>query len=189
MRVRHHDRRARVRRPVPGRAGVDPPGPDGRPAVVHDVGRVDDAGPDHRQFNEAFAVGWAHGQDIESASGCTWKTVELLTGVRLDGLVLVDFVGLRDMVDAIGGVPICLPTDLERRGHRARRLRRRAGVRRHDRRAVRPGPARHRRRLRHRPDHPPARPDGRDDPLGAQPGGAHEPRRRCCGSRRRRRAP
>ena len=26
--------------------------------------------------------------------------------------MLVDFVGLRDMVDAIGGVPICLPTDL-----------------------------------------------------------------------------
>lgn len=67
----------------------------------------------HRQFNEAFAVGWNHGHDLESASACTWKTVESLTGVRLDGLVLVDFVGLRDMVDAIGGVPMCLPTDLD----------------------------------------------------------------------------
>ena len=66
-----------------------------------------------RQFNEAFAVGWAQGHDIESASACTWKTVESLTGIRLDGLVLVDFVGLRDMVDAIGGIPICLPTDLD----------------------------------------------------------------------------
>lgn len=65
-----------------------------------------------RQFNEAFALGWQQGQDLRSASGCTWKTVELLTGVRLDGLVLVDFVGLRDMVDAVGGVPICLPTAL-----------------------------------------------------------------------------
>ncbi|MDQ0372001.1 LCP family protein [Cellulomonas humilata] len=65
-----------------------------------------------RQFNEAFAIGWAEGQDVESASGCTWKTVEALTGVRLDGLVLVDFVGLRDMVEAVGGVPICLPTAL-----------------------------------------------------------------------------
>lgn len=64
------------------------------------------------QFNAAFRIGWDHGQDIESAAGCTWKTVELLTGVRLDGLVLVDFVGMRDMVDAIGGVPICLPTEL-----------------------------------------------------------------------------
>lgn len=66
-----------------------------------------------RQFNEAFRTGWDHGHDVESASACTWKTVELLTGVRLDGLVLVDFVGLRDMVDSIGGVPICLPTDLD----------------------------------------------------------------------------
>ncbi|WP_456847029.1 LCP family protein, partial [Cellulomonas sp. P5_C6] len=67
----------------------------------------------HRQFNEAFAVGWKLGHDVESAAACTWKTVEALTGVRLDGLVLVDFVGLRDMVDAIGGVPMCLPTDLD----------------------------------------------------------------------------
>ena len=67
----------------------------------------------NRQFNEAFAVGWNHGHDVRSASACTWKTVESLTGVRLDGLVLVDFVGLRDMVDAIGGVPMCLPTDLD----------------------------------------------------------------------------
>jgi LCP family protein required for cell wall assembly len=67
----------------------------------------------NRQFNEAFAVGWNHGHDLASASACTWKTVESLTGVRLDGLVLVDFVGLRDMVDAIGGVPMCLPTALD----------------------------------------------------------------------------
>ena len=33
--------------------------------------------------------------------------------MRLDGLVLVDFVGLRDMVEAIGGVPMCLATDLD----------------------------------------------------------------------------
>jgi LCP family protein required for cell wall assembly len=66
-----------------------------------------------RQFNEAFRIGWNHGHDVASASACTWKTVESLTGVRLDGLVLVDFVGLRDMVDAIGGVPICLPTELD----------------------------------------------------------------------------
>lgn len=66
-----------------------------------------------RQFNEAFRIGWDHGHDVRSASACTWKTVESLTGVRLDGLVLVDFVGLRDMVDAIGGVPMCLATDLD----------------------------------------------------------------------------
>ena len=83
-----------------------------RPSCTMTDGTTTPARETDRQFNEAFAIGWAQGQDVESASGCTWKTVELLTGVRLDGLVLVDFVGLRDMVDAIGGVPICLPTDL-----------------------------------------------------------------------------
>ncbi|KQT02312.1 hypothetical protein ASG23_02990 [Cellulomonas sp. Leaf395] len=82
-----------------------------RPSCTMSDGTTTPARTD-RQFNEAFALGWTEGQDIASASGCTWKTVELLTGVRLDGLVLVDFVGLRDMVDAIGGVPICLPTAL-----------------------------------------------------------------------------
>jgi LCP family protein required for cell wall assembly len=83
-----------------------------RPSCLMTDGSTTPARQD-RQVNEAFAVGWAHGHDLDSASGCTWKTVESLTGIRLDGLVLVDFVGLRDMVDAIGGVPICLPTDLD----------------------------------------------------------------------------
>ena len=83
-----------------------------RPSCTMSDGSTTEA-RSNRQFNEAFAVGWDHGHDVESAAGCTWKTVESLTGVRLDGLVLVDFVGLRDMVDAIGGVPMCLPTDLD----------------------------------------------------------------------------
>ena len=83
-----------------------------RPSCTMSDGSTTPARAD-RQVNEAFRTGWDHGHDVESASACTWKTVELLTGVRLDGLVLVDFVGLRDMVDAIGGVPICLPTDLD----------------------------------------------------------------------------
>jgi len=64
-------------------------------------------------FNDAFAVGWDHSGDLGSAAACTWKTVETITGVRLDGFVLLDFVGLTAMVDAIGGVPICLPKALD----------------------------------------------------------------------------
>ena len=83
-----------------------------RPACTLSDGTTTPARPD-RQFNEAFAIGWAEGRDVESAAACTWTTVESLTGVRLDGLLLVDFVALRDMVDAIDGVPICLPTDID----------------------------------------------------------------------------
>lgn len=41
--------------------------------------------------------------------GCTVMTVEANTGVRVDHYAVVNFEGFRDMVDALGGVDICLP--------------------------------------------------------------------------------
>lgn len=41
--------------------------------------------------------------------GCIWKTIEELTGIRVDHFVKVDFSGFKSMVDAIGGVEVCLP--------------------------------------------------------------------------------
>ncbi|MER6944510.1 LCP family protein [Nonomuraea sp. NPDC000554] len=40
---------------------------------------------------------------------CTWKTIETLTHIRIDHFVKVDFTGFKSMVDAVGGVEICLP--------------------------------------------------------------------------------
>ena len=68
---------------------------------------------DYRQFNEAFARGWDHGGDLESAAACAWRAVEATTGVVVDEFMLVDFVGFRDMVDAIDGVWICVPRDMD----------------------------------------------------------------------------
>ena len=67
----------------------------------------------YAQFNKAFAWGWDAGHDLVSAASCTATTVEHLTGVRLDGFVAVDFAGFVDMVDAMGGVPVCIPRDLD----------------------------------------------------------------------------
>jgi LCP family protein required for cell wall assembly len=53
-----------------------------------------------RQFNDAYTIGGA---------ACTQRTVEQLTGLRIDHYVVVDFAGFKDMVDALGTVPICLP--------------------------------------------------------------------------------
>lgn len=53
------------------------------------------------QFNAAFAIG---------GPTCTVKTVEHLTNIRIDHFVVVDFVGFRSMVDAIGGVTMCVPS-------------------------------------------------------------------------------
>ena len=60
-------------------------------------------------FNAAFARGWDNGGDIGSAVGCTQKTVETLIGFKLDGFALVDFAGFQGMIDAIGGVTMCIP--------------------------------------------------------------------------------
>ena len=51
------------------------------------------------QFNWAFQFGGA---------ACTIRTVENMTGIRIDHHLIVDFSGFKKMVDAIGGVDVCL---------------------------------------------------------------------------------
>lgn len=51
------------------------------------------------QFNWAFELG---------GTACTVRTVERLTGIRLDHHMVVDFSGFKDMVDAVDGVDVCL---------------------------------------------------------------------------------
>ncbi|TDE96163.1 LytR family transcriptional regulator [Occultella glacieicola] len=64
------------------------------------------------KFNNAFQQGGQTG-DVTYAAACTIRTVEGLTDVRIDGFVAVDFGGFVDMVDAIGGIPICIPEDID----------------------------------------------------------------------------
>ncbi|MFJ4781015.1 LCP family protein [Streptomyces sp. NPDC088762] len=51
------------------------------------------------QFNWAFQWGGA---------ACTIRTVENLTGIRVDHHMVIDFGGFKKMVDVIGGVEVCL---------------------------------------------------------------------------------
>lgn len=55
-------------------------------------------------FNEAFTLGGAL---------CTTQMFEALTDVRVDHQVVVDFNGFKDMVDAVNGVEVCLPKDVD----------------------------------------------------------------------------
>ncbi|MFF7386288.1 LCP family protein [Streptomyces griseoluteus] len=55
--------------------------------------------PSFAMLNTAFQVG---------GSACTIRTVEELTGIRVDHHVVVDFSGFQRMVDAVDGVPVCL---------------------------------------------------------------------------------
>ncbi|AEG45128.1 LytR family transcriptional attenuator [Isoptericola variabilis J7] len=67
------------------------------------------------KFNAAFASGYDTGGDVESGALCVMKTLETLTDVRMDGFVVVDFAGFQKMIDAIGGVEICIPQRIESR--------------------------------------------------------------------------
>lgn len=52
------------------------------------------------QFNWAFEFGGA---------ACTIRTVERMTGIRIDHHLIVDFNGFKKMVDAVDGVEVCVP--------------------------------------------------------------------------------
>lgn len=67
----------------------------------------------HGMFNSAFATGWDNGGDMTSAAACTINTVQANTGVAIDHFVVVDFAGFQQMVNAVGGVPMCIPTKME----------------------------------------------------------------------------
>ena len=63
-------------------------------------------------FNSIFAMGYNTGEDLASAASCTLTAVNALTGLDIQYFAVVDFQGLKNMIDALGGVDICIPVDL-----------------------------------------------------------------------------
>lgn len=63
-------------------------------------------------FNSAFSIGGDTG-DTNAAAACTVKTIEENTGLRIDDVVVMDFQSVIVTVDALGGVPICIPQDID----------------------------------------------------------------------------
>lgn len=61
-------------------------------------------GADPVMFNTALAVG---------GPTCMIQMVESLTRIRIDHAVVVDFNGFKDMVDAVDGVDVCLPKEVD----------------------------------------------------------------------------
>jgi LCP family protein required for cell wall assembly len=51
------------------------------------------------KFNTAFEIG---------GPGCTMKLVEQMTGLEIDHFAVIDFMGFTSIVDALGGVEVCL---------------------------------------------------------------------------------
>ncbi|MGW7460065.1 LCP family glycopolymer transferase [Streptomyces sp. NPDC054797] len=67
-----------------------------RPECPTGKGKTDPGGP-RKQFNEAFTVGGA---------ACAVKTVEKISGIRMDHYLEVDFTGFKKIVDTLGGVEV-----------------------------------------------------------------------------------
>ncbi|MFD8321985.1 LCP family protein [Kitasatospora purpeofusca] len=44
--------------------------------------------------------------------GCTWKTVEKVTGIRVDHFVMVNFDAVKTLSTAVGGVEVCAAKDI-----------------------------------------------------------------------------
>src|SRR3954469_16673490 len=71
-----------------------------RPACLDDQGKQISPAATGVMWNDAFNIG---------GPGCTVRQFEQLTNVPVDHFLVVDFNGFKGMVDAIGGVEVCLP--------------------------------------------------------------------------------
>lgn len=65
------------------------------------TGQTAQPAPNVEQLNSTFAYG---------GPGCLWKTLEHETGIRIDNFVELNFTGFISVIDAVGGVWVCLPT-------------------------------------------------------------------------------
>jgi LCP family protein required for cell wall assembly len=65
-------------------------------------------GAELQMFNDAFSLG---------GPACTARQVESLTGLYIDHYVSIDFNGFKDMVDAVHGVNVCIPEDVNDTAH------------------------------------------------------------------------
>lgn len=82
--------------------------PSGRSALVSlpRDSLVDIPGRNRNKLNASYAFGGAP---------LLVETVELNTGIRIDGYMEVGFVGLVDTVDALGGIEVCLEAPIQDR--------------------------------------------------------------------------
>ncbi|MBM9460868.1 LCP family protein [Nocardioides sp. zg-536] len=75
-----------------------------RPTCYHkDGSEIAGSGETYVKWNVAFAVG---------GPACTVQQFEQISGVRVDKYVVVDFNGFKDMVNALDGVEVCIPEDI-----------------------------------------------------------------------------
>lgn len=74
-----------------------------RPDCRSRDGKTEVPGASIDQWNVAYALG---------GEACTIAQFEEMSGLRVNHFVVVDFNGFKSMVDALGGVPVCVPQEV-----------------------------------------------------------------------------
>jgi LCP family protein required for cell wall assembly len=64
------------------------------------TGQTAQPASDIEQINASFAYG---------GPGCLWKTIEQTTGIHINDFIELTFIGFERVIDALGGVEVCLP--------------------------------------------------------------------------------
>ena len=64
------------------------------------------------KINSAYAYGSKDGRGWTGGAKLATKTVNQLTGIKFDGVVVIDFDGFKGMLEAMGGVYMCVDKDM-----------------------------------------------------------------------------
>jgi LCP family protein required for cell wall assembly len=71
-----------------------------------------ESGATYGMFNSAFTIGGGAAEDLTYAAACTISAVQTLTGVPITNHMVVKMDGVVEVVEALGGVRMCLPEPL-----------------------------------------------------------------------------
>ncbi|XVU28383.1 LCP family protein [Actinoplanes sp. CA-054009] len=64
------------------------------------------------KINAAYAYGSAGGRGWQGGAKLATKAVHELTGIEFDGVTVIDFDGFRGIIEAMGGVHLCVDKDM-----------------------------------------------------------------------------
>jgi LCP family protein required for cell wall assembly len=69
------------------------------------------AGTSAGKINSAYQHGSERGQGWQGGAGLMQKTLTKLTGLTFNGVVVIDFAGFKNVIEALGGVRMCVEKD------------------------------------------------------------------------------
>jgi LCP family protein required for cell wall assembly len=84
-----------------------------RDSVVPILNCAPEAGTPGQTAQPASEVEQVNTSFADGGPGCLWETVEQTTGIRINDFVELTFIGFVKIIDALGGVNVCLPAAVD----------------------------------------------------------------------------